>query len=240
MVCGRERRLDAHEPAAEGAAEGVLLLLDFRGDGQLQVLAAALYAEHERPFAVYADDPLHVLEALDRPAVDAGDHVARLKACRRRRHVGHDLAHNRSDRAHADRQVDARVDGDREQEVGNRAGADDGGALPQGLGLERTAALLRRHVGERLRRGLARGVLVIEKLDVAAERDPGEAPARALAVGEAEDLPAEADGERLDRYPAPARDDEVAELVHEHDDAQHEHEGDDRAEDSGRRGGQIH
>ena len=55
------------------------------------------------------------------------------------------------------------------------------------------------HALERLRRGLAGGILVVDELHVAAERDPGEAPARAVAVVEAEDLPAEADGEGLDR-----------------------------------------
>ena len=52
---------------------------------------------------------------------------------------------------------------------------------------------------QRLPRGHAGAVLVIQEFDVAAERHPGEAPARAVAVVEAEDLLAEADREGLDR-----------------------------------------
>ena len=55
-------------------------------------------------------------------------------------------------------------------------------------------------------------------------------PARAVPVVEADEFGAEADGERLDADAAPAADEVVAHLVHEHDDRQHEQERDDRAD----------
>src|SRR4029079_3967628 len=73
-------------------------------------------------------------------------------------------------------------------------------------------------------RGHAGAVVVVEELDVAAERDPGEAPARAVLVGEAEDLAAEADGEIPHPDAAPARDQEMAELVNDDDRGEHEEE----------------
>ena len=68
----------------------------------------------------------------------------------------------------------------------------------QRLGLERPLALGGRHALQRLPGRHAGAVLVVQELDVAAQRDPGEAPARAVAVVEAEDLLAEADREGLD------------------------------------------
>ena len=65
--------------------------------------------------------------------------------------------------------------------------------------------------------GHAGGVLVAEEFDVAAERDGGDLPAGAVAVVEAEQLRAEADGKRQDLDAAPAGDEEMAELVEEHD-----------------------
>ena len=75
------------------------------------------------------------------------------------------------------------------------------------------------------RRGLrAGGVGVAMELDVAAERDGGEPPARAVPVREADDLGPEPEREGVDLHAAPAADEEMAELVEEHHDGQHEEE----------------
>ena len=81
-------------------------------------------------------------------------------------------------------------------------------------------------------RGLVRhagGILVAEKLHVAAERNGGDLPAGAVAIGEAEQLRAETDGKDQHPHAAPARDQEMAELVEEHDDAQDEQKRNDPA-----------
>ena len=80
----------------------------------------------------------------------------------------------------------------------------------------------------------ARRVHVADELDVAAERDGAELPARAVAVVEAEEFRAEADRERLDADAAPAADEVVAHLVDEDDDRQHEQERDDACRSAGR------
>src|SRR5262249_59180815 len=61
-------------------------------------------------------------------------------------------------------------------------------------------------------------------LDVATERDPGKAPARAVAVVEAEDLAPEANRKGLDLHSAPARHQEVTELMNEHHNGKHKQE----------------
>ena len=63
----------------------------------------------------------------------------------------------------------------------------------------------------------ARRVFIASELHVTAERNRGEAPACAPAVGGAEQLFAEADRKLLDSDAAPARNEIVAQLVDEHD-----------------------
>jgi hypothetical protein len=67
--------------------------------------------------------------------------------------------------------------------------------------------------------------LVVDEFHVAAERDPGEPPARPVPVVEADDLRPETDRECLDRHAAPAGHKKMAELVEEHHDGEHEQEG---------------
>ncbi len=142
----------------------------------------------ERPPAVDADDALHVLEAFDGPAVDAGDHVTGLDAGSGGRHSAFTSPDRGGDGADAESRVDAR-----------HKPLSPKGNLPSGRRRRRrraaTAACSGRRrrarsgsCGRGVRRGLAGRVLVVDELHVAAERDPGEAPAGALAVGEAEDL----------------------------------------------------
>ncbi len=63
-----------------------------------------------------------------------------------------------------------------------------GGALADRLVVEAAVALLGRHGGERLRRRRRRLAVVAEELDVAAERNRGDLPARAMPVVEAGEL----------------------------------------------------
>jgi hypothetical protein len=97
-------------------------------------------------------------------------------------------------------------------------------ARRQRLALEGARPLGRRHLLQGCPGGHAGAVLVIEELDVAAERDPCEAPAGAIPVIESEDFAPEADGKGLDLHAAPAGDQKMAELVDEHHDRQHEQE----------------
>ena len=91
--------------------------------------------------------------------------------------------------------------GDRQDEIGDRPGRDDRRAGADALAGKRMCPLRRIHCLDFSAIGNARLVLVAEELDVAAERDQRQPPARALAVVEAEQLRAEADREDLDRTP---------------------------------------
>ncbi len=114
------------------------------------------------------------------------------------------------------------VDDGGQNEIGERTSENNGCALPDRLVVERS----RLHFGRAARQGprLARGIGIVEKLDVAAERDGGNAPVGAVAVVEAPQLAAESDGEGGDGHAAPAGDEEVAEFMEEHHHAEHEQE----------------
>ena len=78
------------------------------------------------------------------------------------------------------------------------------------------------------RDGVAGRVHVALELDVAAERQPADLPARAAPVGPAEHLAAEADREGLRLHAEPAADEIMAELVDEDERPDDEQEGQDR------------
>ena len=223
---GLRRWRDSDESAPERAAEGVALLQHLRGHFEGELLPAAIDPEVQFAVAVAGDDALHVLEAFDGFPVDAGDQIAGLKAGRRCRHPRLNLADARRDRVNANREVHSRVDHEGKEKICGRSSEHHGRALPYGLSLKGAPPLLRRQARERLRGRLARGVLVVDEFHVAAERNPGDAPARALAIGEAADLLTETDGEGAHGDTAPARDEEMAELVDEDHDAEHDEEGD--------------
>lgn len=95
---------------------------------------------------------------------------------------------------------------------------------------EAVAALL---VGHRGKRGCIRDtrrILVAEEFHITAKWNRREFPARAETVVEAKKLRAEPNGENQDPDPAPAGDQEMAELVKEHHQRQDEQEGDEIAE----------
>ena len=120
-------------------------------------------------------------------------------------------------------------DHDRQDEIGDRPGRHDRGARADRLVEEADLALRLGHAGDGRLVGHARGVVVAEELHVAAERDGGELPAGAVAVVEADEFRAETDRKSQHPHAAPARDQEVAELVEEHDDRQDEQKRDDIA-----------
>src|SRR6202030_1404615 len=70
-------------------------------------------------------------------------------------------------------------------------------------------------------------VAVAEHLDVAAQRDGAEFPARPGAIPPAEQLRAEADRKDLDPYPVPPRDPVMTKLVHEDQHGQDDEKRDD-------------
>ncbi len=210
-------------PSLSVTPEVVPLLLALNGDLERERRSVAFDLDIERTAGTRADDARHVLEALDGPAVDDGDTVAGLDSGFGGRHARHHLIDRRRDRAHADREVDQRIDDGGHQEVRERTGRDDRRSLPDRLVVERAGLLLGREL-DRLGRRLARGILVVEELDVSAERNGGDAPMRAVAIVEAPQLASEADRERGHRHAAPAGNEEMPHLVHEHDRAQHEQE----------------
>ena len=100
--------------------------------------------------------------------------------------------------------------------------------------MEEPVPLRQRRRRQRLRIGNARGVVVALEAHIAAERNRGELPARAAAVGEAGKLAAEADREGGDADSAPAGDEEMPHLVHEHDRRQHDQRRNDVAREDAR------
>ena len=141
------------------------------------------------------------------------DSVAGLQSRRFRRGVGTTAPTTLVGGSAPRRMQEGGEDHDREQEIGHRAGQDDEEALPHRPQLEGPVAQFRRDMVEVA--GIARRAHVADELHIAAERQPGDLPARALAVGPAEQLAAEADREDLRRDAEQAGDEIMAELVEE-------------------------
>src|SRR5690242_8851738 len=93
--------------------------------------------------------------------------------------------------------------------------------------MEGDGALLRRHGAELVTARHRCGIRIAEHLDVAAERNAAELPARAGAVVPAEELRPEADREDLDAHAVAPRHEVMAELVNEDQHGQDDEEGDD-------------
>ena len=113
---------------------------------------------------------------------------------------------------------------DREQEIRRRPGRDDRGALAQPLVVKGDLPLRRREPRQPGGRQARAGVAVAEHLDIAAERDRAELPARPGAVPPAEQLRPEADRKDFDPHPVPARDQVMAELVDKNEHGQNDDE----------------
>ncbi len=98
--------------------------------------------------------------ALDVPAVDGRDHVARAQARLGRRHSRDNLVDACRDRAHAHRHVEHGVDDGSQDEIGERTSENNGCALPNWFVVERS----RLHFGGQLHGGAgARGVGVVQE-----------------------------------------------------------------------------
>ncbi|GCC46231.1 hypothetical protein chiPu_0030606, partial [Chiloscyllium punctatum] len=176
-------------------------------------------------------DPLHVSEALDGATVDIHDDVANLEAGIRGNALGNQTV-NPGDRAGlAVVQRHARENQGAENEVCDRSGCNDRGALADRFVVEAAFTLFRRHGVERLRRRRRRLAVVTEELDVAAERNRRNLPARAVPVVESRKLRPKAQREGQHLHAGPACDQEMAELVKENDDGEDEEEGNDIAEE---------
>ena len=74
----------------------------------------------------------------------------------------------------------------------------------------------------------ARCVLVVDEFHVAAERDPGQPPARSFPVVETDNLGSETNRKCFDRNTAPSGHEKMAELVEKYDNGQYEEEADHR------------
>ncbi len=75
------------------------------------------------------------------------------------------------------------------------------------------------------------GIIVAQKLYIAAKRYPAHLPAGALGIDPAENLPSEADRECLDSHTRPARHGKMPQLVKKDDNCQNKKERDDIAEE---------
>ena len=71
-----------------------------------------------------------------------------------------------------------------------------------------------------------RRVFIVDELDVAAKRYPGETPARSVLIVKPIYFRAEADRKGLDGHATPARHEEMSELVNENNERQNEQEHD--------------
>ena len=81
------------------------------------------------------------------------------------------------------------------------------------------------HLGKALGIRHAGGILVAEEFYVAAERDGGDFPARAVAVVKTDNFGPKTNGKHQDPHAAPARDQEMTQFVEEHDQAEDEQKG---------------
>src|SRR5258707_6872514 len=174
-------------------SERVFHLPELRRSPQLQRAIAALDRECQRFAGANADNPLHIGETPDRSAVDCRYDVTDLKAgsrgCTPRLH----LIDTRRRAWFAKEREQAGEDHDCQKEVGDWTGGHDRRTLTDFLVVETAGALFFGHAGEhfgRWRRGLA---IVAEELDIAAERDGGDLPPRAMAVVETGEVRTEAE-----------------------------------------------
>jgi hypothetical protein len=102
-------------------------------------------------------------------------------------------------------------------------------AAPNRLEEEAVAPFRLAHLRQRLLVGGARDIVVAEEFNIAAKRYRGDLPARAAAVVEADEFRSEPDRECQHAHAAPARDEEMPQLMKEDDDRKIEQERQDPA-----------
>ena len=136
---------DTEKADGVGIAHAVGNCGHLRGHADGKPLSVALDDQGQRGALIEADDLLDFLEPLDRLAVDLDDDVARQHAGLGRGAVGlNGTDVGRREGLAVDREKQRQAD-DREQEIGDRTGRDDGGALAEALMEERDFPFLRRH-----------------------------------------------------------------------------------------------
>ena len=224
-ILGLAARLHA-EQADAGLAERRIEFLEARRGGQRDALAATVDEELQGLVGRGRDDPLQLVEAGDLLAVDLQHEVARQEARRLGRAAHGDAVDARGKDRTAIGQEDAGENGDREDKIGDRARRDGRRAFPDRLRGEGHRPLRRRHGFDGRVVGHAGAVGVAVELDVAAEREQRDAPARAVAVDEGEELRPEADGEGVDLDAAAPADPEMSEFVEKDHDRQDKDERD--------------
>ena len=207
-------------------AEIVLDLLERRRRLEHDLGALAIDRDRQRLAGALADDALHVGEVADGAAVDRHHQVTGLKTRGGSRAVGLHGVHAGGHGLLAVKHEDAGENHYGQKEIGHRPGHHNGRALGHRLKHETLRFLAFVHGGKALGVRHARRILVAEEFHIAAERDGGDFPARVVAVVKANDLRPKADGKHQNPHAAPARDQEMAELVEEHDQAEDEEKGD--------------
>ena len=173
---------------AEGDERRILRLNRHRS-----AVAVPVDDEIKRLAGAGGDQQFDLAVALDRTAVDRLDEVAGDETGKGRPAAGLDRVDPRRDQLLAVDQRQCREDHNRENHVGDRTRRDDRSTRRDTLRGEGVRPFLGLEIGQRFAVGDAGFVLVTEEADEPAERNDREPPARTLAVGEAEDLLAEAD-----------------------------------------------
>ena len=135
------------------------------------------------------------------------------------RGIRHDIAHHGRCKGLAHRAEQDRKDDYCEDKIDQGTRRNDPGPLRQGLVLKRNRLFSLAQFAD-LVAGHAGGIGIAEHLDVAAEGNQAEFPTSTVAVGVAEKLPPETDGEDIDPNPAAPRHPIVTQLVHEDQDGQ--------------------
>ena len=225
-VAGRRRRLQAQHADAH-LAHRALDLPPGRRRGERHLFVSTADNEDEPRVCRAGNDFLHSAEARNRSAVDRQDEVARLEPGSLAGAAGNQGPNARREDRAAVEGENARENRNRQDEIGEWTGEDDGRSLPDRLSGEGHRTLGLRHVCDAFGVRHARAIRIAMKLDVTAERDCRNAPARAVTIDPREKLRSEADRERVHLHAAPAADKEMAKLVDEDDNAENDYEGDD-------------
>jgi hypothetical protein len=113
-----------------------------------------------------------------------------------------------------------------QNEISDRPRRDDGGARANRLVDKADGFFLLGHRGRGLLVGHARRILVAEEFHIAAERDRGNFPARAVTVVKADDFGAKTDRKGQNSDAAQSGHQKMAKLMKEHDNCQNKQEGD--------------
>src|SRR5580704_5341920 len=227
QVLRRGRPGNAQNADAMHVAEIVLDLLERRRRFEHQLRTLAVDGDIERLAGAVADHALHVGEVADGAAVDRHHQVARLKSGRGGGAVRLHRIHTGGHGLLAVKHEDAGKDHYGQKEIGHRSGHHDGRAFGHRLEHETLRFLAFIHGGQALGVRHARGILIAEEFYIAAERDGGDFPARAVAVVKADDFGAKTNGKHQDPHATPARDQEMTQFVEEHDQAEDEQKGHD-------------